>query len=90
MVTGTIIFGSSRLKCGLIVGSETSCNGENTFGGNLGFDGQRDEHSRIPARIEKDMILLVSLAKPFVCAGKGTIVWQLTLEEYKEEIEMMN
>jgi hypothetical protein len=50
---------------------------------------KKNEDSRIPARIEKDMIRLASPAKPFIRADEGTIVRSLMLEEYKEEIESM-
>lgn len=50
---------------------------------------KENEDSRIPVRIERDMIRFATPAKLFVYAGKGTIVRSLTLNEYEEEIEAM-
>jgi hypothetical protein len=84
MVTGAIIFGNSRPKCGLII--EVKAPGMEDI---WDLMMKENEDSRIPARIDRRMIRLASPAKPFIRADKGTIVRLLTLEVYKEEIEAM-
>jgi hypothetical protein len=89
MVTGALVFGNSRPKCGLIVEVK-----DYTRSGDLLEDIWKlvvrdNEDSRIPARIERNMIRLASPAKPFTRAGKDTIVRSLTLNQYKGEINAM-
>jgi acyl-coenzyme A synthetase/AMP-(fatty) acid ligase len=89
MVTGALVFGNSRTKCGLLVEVKDHAHQKELLEAIWGLVVKENEDSRIPARIEQEMIRLASPAKPFVRAGKGTIVRSLTLEEYREEIKSM-
>lgn len=83
------MFGNSRTKCGLNIELKDSAANEEIWEGIWELVVNDNENSRIPARIERDMIRLESLTKPFVRAGRGTVVRSLTLKDYEEEIEVM-
>ena len=42
-----------------------------------------------PGRVSQSMILIAKEDKPFVRAGKGTIVRKLTLQAYEEELDRL-
>jgi hypothetical protein len=86
--TGVLVFGNSRLKCELIV--EAKDHGRNKVWLEEVWElvAKDNEESRITARIEKNMAGLAVHTKPFIRAGKGTIVRSLTLKECEEEIEL--
>lgn len=89
MVTGALVFGNSRTKCGLLVEVKDTTREKELLEEVWELMIKENEDSRIPARIERDMIRLASPGKPFQRAGKGTIVRSLTLNDYREEIKSM-
>lgn len=88
-VTSALMFGNGRPRCGLIV----EANGGNT-------DSETTEkvwplieasNENLPehGRIEKGMVRVASSEKPFVRAGKGTVVRAVTEELYEQEIQQL-
>lgn len=86
-VLGAVVFGNGRLKCGLIVEMKERHDTVPEFV----LDMVERENKSLPehAKIERGMILIAKHEKPFVRAGKGTIVRAQTLKEYDAEIEEM-
>jgi acyl-coenzyme A synthetase/AMP-(fatty) acid ligase len=84
-ISGAVVFGNGRLKCGLIV---EVFDGHNQVS-ELVLEVVEKENGNLPAhaRIERGMVMSWTKEKPFVRAGKGTIVRAQTLREHETEIE---
>ena len=84
-VIGSIVFGNGRVKCGLIV--ETK--GHDMAVLEAVWNVVEKENETVPKHswIDRHMILLAKKEKPFVRAGKGTVIRSQSLKEYDAEIE---
>jgi acyl-coenzyme A synthetase/AMP-(fatty) acid ligase len=84
-VSGAIVFGNGRVRCGMIVETKD----HDMIVPEAVWDMVQKENENMPehARIDRHMILLAKKEKPFVRAGKGTVVRSQSLKEYEAEIE---
>jgi acyl-coenzyme A synthetase/AMP-(fatty) acid ligase len=89
-VDGAIVFGSSKLQCGILVEPRTSQAEEGSLLDELWLlvekvNTEVQEH----AKIDKGMIMVITRNKPFARSIKNTIVRSTTLEDYETEIREM-
>lgn len=89
-VSGALIAGDRQTRVALLIELQRDHN----FGPNpedaLWPDIQRlNANTAGPGRVSQSMILIAKKDKPFVRAGKGTIVRKLTLQAYEEELNKL-
>ncbi|KAE8557065.1 hypothetical protein EYB25_001771 [Talaromyces marneffei] len=87
-VSGALIAGDGQARVALLIELQSDHN----FGPNpedaLWPSIQRlNANTAGPGRVSRSMILIAKNDKPFVRAGKGTIVRKLTLQAYEEELK---
>lgn len=95
-LSGSLVFGAGRRECGLLLEVKKADRDGMT-------SGRRKElleevwlsveiaNRALPehARVKEGMILVTSVEKPFLRAGKGTVIRRLTCDLYAEEIERL-
>lgn len=90
-LSGSLVFGAGQRECGLLVEQKADLGGtvrgrkellEEVWLSVEMANWALPEH----ARIGEKMILVTSIEKPFLRAGKGTVIRRLTCDLYAEEI----
>ena len=98
-VTGTLVVGNGRPKARLLIKAKTDSEGLKDPQGMDGSDLIEEIWATVQAangdcvlssaRVEKCLVSLADTSKPFVRAGKGTVVRKATERIYEAEIEDM-
>lgn len=98
-VAGALVVGKGRPKAGLLVEMKVSLEGlkdpyenqEEKLPDQIwdAVQAANAECVREEAMIEKALVVLADAAKPFVRAGKGTVVRRMTERAYEDEMERM-
>lgn len=86
-VSGALIAGDGQPRVALLIELQRDHNFRPNPEDALWPDIQRlNENTAGPGRVSQSMILIAKRDKPFVRAGKGTIVRKLTLQAYEQEL----
>lgn len=91
LLSGSLVFGAGRRECGLLL-EQKALLGEMRGRKELieeVWPSVRMANMALPehARVGKKMILMTRKAKPFLRAGKGTVIRRSTCDAYAKEIE---
>lgn len=91
LLSGSLAFGAGRRECGLLVEQKAVLDEMRELNELIEeiWPSVEIANKALPehARVGKDMILMTKRAKPFLRAGKGTIIRRSTCDIYAEEIE---
>ena len=90
LVAGALVLGQSRTQTALLIEPSPNCNDTHLLLEKV-WPLVEIANTKVPGhgRVTRSMMLAAKSEKPFVRAGKGTIVRRLTEEAYMDEIEYL-